>query len=120
MSGERRDSGHSPAIKHLGHSWVRHQAGRVILWLLGALAGLAAIVGYWYLDTRGYLDRIAIPGFVKDKLPQAGDTTRPVYRWRDDQGRVQITDQPPAGRPYEEVIYRQDANVIPSAPDKNR
>jgi hypothetical protein len=42
--------------------------------------------------------------------------TGPLYRWRDDQGRIQVTDKPPKGRPYEEVRYRADANVMPGAP----
>lgn len=28
---------------------------------------------------------------------------RPLYRWRDDAGVVQLTDTPPKGRPYEAV-----------------
>jgi len=99
---------------------ANRQAGRVILWLLGAIAGVAAIAGYWYLDTRGYLEEVPLPEFVKDKLPSENQTTKPLYRWRDDQGRVHVSDQPPQGRPYEAVVYPKDANVIPSQPDPDK
>ena len=49
-------------------------------------------------------------------LPGLPEYTGPLYRWRDDQGRMQVTDKPPKGRPYEEVRYRADANVTPGAP----
>jgi hypothetical protein len=99
---------------------LQRQTGRVILWLLGTVAGVAAIAGYWYLDTRGYLDRVPLPEFVKDILPTQKSATKPLYRWRDDQGQVHISDQPPPGRPYETVAYPKEANVIPADPDKPR
>ncbi|AKC87243.1 DUF4124 domain-containing protein [Pseudoxanthomonas suwonensis] len=34
---------------------------------------------------------------------EAEDALRPLYRWRDDAGHLQITDTPPKGRPYERV-----------------
>lgn len=37
-----------------------------------------------------------------------------VYRWRDKQGRMVVSDKPPAdGTPYETVQYHRDTNVIP-------
>lgn len=113
-------AGFVPGRANIVHRLDCDQSGRVILWLLGAIVGALAIVGYWYLDTRGYLDRISLPDSLKESVPQTRNTTRPVYRWHDDQGRLQITDQPPVGRPFEEVTYRKDANVIPSEPDKTR
>ncbi len=43
-------------------------------------------------------------------------TTR-VYKWRDADGVMQITDEPPPeGTKFEELEYQNDANVIPSVP----
>ncbi|MDS4031169.1 MAG: DUF4124 domain-containing protein [Candidatus Contendobacter sp.] len=86
----------------------RRQAGRawpwVVLLVLGAVGG-ALFYGY----TRPQ----AVPAWARGWLPDPPGQTRPLYRWRDAQGRVQITDQPPKDRPYEEVRYRADANVMP-------
>lgn len=87
----------------------RRQAGRAWLWVvllvLGALGG-ALFYGY----TRPQ----AVPPWARGWLPDPPGQTRLLYRWRDVQGRVQITDQPPKDRPYEEVRYRADANVVPA------
>ena len=37
-----------------------------------------------------------------------------VYRWRDAAGVLQLTDQPPKDRPFEEVRVNPDTNVVPS------
>jgi hypothetical protein len=43
-------------------------------------------------------------------------TTR-VYKWRDADGVVQITDEPPPeGTKFEKLEYQNDANVVPSVP----
>ena len=43
-------------------------------------------------------------------------TTR-VYKWRDADGVVQITDEPPQeGTKFEKLEYQNDANVVPSVP----
>jgi hypothetical protein len=43
-------------------------------------------------------------------------TTR-VYKWRDADGVMQITDEPPPeGTNFEELEYQNDANVVPSVP----
>ena len=45
-------------------------------------------------------------------------TTR-VYKWRDADGVVQITDEPPPeGTEFEKLEYQNDANVVPSVPRK--
>ncbi|NJM11443.1 MAG: DUF4124 domain-containing protein [Synechococcaceae cyanobacterium SM1_2_3] len=54
-----------------------------------------------------------VPAWAREWLPGLPKYTLPLYRWRDEQGRVQITDQPPQNRPFEEVQYRADANVVP-------
>jgi len=52
---------------------------------------------------------------------QARDEARakenpPLYQWRDAQGQLQISDQPPKDRPYEIKRYDPNANVIPVLP----
>ena len=77
------------------------------LWLvLGALVG---IVLYEYAAPQ------QVPTWVRSWLPSLPEHTGTLYRWRDDQGRMQITDKPPKNRPYEEVHYRSDTNVLPGA-----
>ncbi len=52
---------------------------------------------------------------VRDAL----GTTR-VYKWRDAEGTVQITDEPPPeGTKFEILEYQNDANVVPSVPVRN-
>ncbi|GAB3508974.1 DUF4124 domain-containing protein [Pseudoxanthomonas daejeonensis] len=41
----------------------------------------------------------------------AEDAQRPLYRWRDDAGSLQITDTPPKGRPFERIA-REPASGI--------
>jgi len=85
-----------------------------VKWYAAAAAGalLAAALVYW-LDYRD-----ARPG--RSAAPVAPDTAQDqapaLYRWRDDQGVLQITDRPPSGRPYERVRLREDQNVVPMAP----
>lgn len=51
--------------------------------------------------------------------PAAGVTT--VYKWRDEQGNWQITDEPPAGGvDYERLQYASDTNVMPLVPDDEK
>ncbi len=71
------------------------------------LAGGAAWV--WY-QAPEYL-----PPVLRVKNPQSIDYAPTVYRWKDDQGRTQLTDAPPAdGRPYEPVVIDPKTNVVPS------
>lgn len=46
--------------------------------------------------------------------PNSQDYMPEVYRWRDAQGRVQITDTPPVDRPYETVRIDPNRNLIPA------
>ena len=75
-------------------------------WLI-ALIALGGVIAYWYATPQ------QTPAWIRSWLPGLPEYTGPVYRWRDDQGRLQVTDQPPWNRPYETVQYRSDANVMP-------
>ncbi len=88
-------------------SW--RQTGRVLPWVV--LLVLGALGGALFY---GYTTPQAVPAWARGWLPNPPGHTRLLYRWRDAQGRTQITDQPPKDRPYEEVRYRADANVVPS------
>ncbi len=71
-----------------------------------------------------YRNPIAVSELVND-TPLEGvvrstlGTTR-VYKWRDAEGTVHITDEPPPeGTKFEQLEYQNDANVVPSVPIKN-
>ncbi len=87
----------------------QRQFGRVPLWLLFGLGLLGGLVLYWYTTPQD------VPRWARKWLPLPGlpDYTGPLYRWRDDRGREQITDKPPKNRPYETQLYRSNANVAP-------
>lgn len=70
------------------------------------LAGLAAGAGLaWGLgrDQTPHRSPDARLRAERAAAAQAEDTLRPLFRWRDDAGVLQITDQPPKGRPYERI-----------------
>jgi hypothetical protein len=63
----------------------------------------------------------SLPSFVKDHVPASPEANPPLYRWRDDQGRVHVTDRPPEdGRPYETLRFNPDTNVVPSLDGRPR
>lgn len=48
-------------------------------------------------------------------LPPAAETSPKLYRWTDANGRVNVSDRPPAdGTAYETVQYDPDVNVLPA------
>ncbi len=72
------------------------------------IAGVLGLGGYWYVNPH------SAPSLVRSYFPQG-----PVrlYKWQDEHGQVQYSNQPPApGVRYELVDYWEDANVIPSQP----
>ncbi len=76
--------------------------------LAGGVA--AGAIGWWTLGHPGYET-----GEQKLARAQAAqEAAEPkLYRWRDRNGVLQITDQPPKGRKYEVISPREDVNVIP-------
>lgn len=70
-----------------------------------------------------YLWRTLAPETVPPALAPLLEVPGPVaapardpllYKWRDDKGQWNITDQPPADRPYEAVKVDPNTNVLPS------
>ena len=71
--------------------------------LSGALLiGAALGVGVWWWSTREDRERERVER--ERQATAAAEAARPVlYRWRDAQGRLQVTADPPKGRRYEKV-----------------
>ena len=78
----------------------------------GVLLGVG--VGWWTLGHPGYETDAQFQARVQ-KVEKAAEPV--LYRWRNAEGVLQVTDQPPHGRKYERVKMREDVNVIPMAPD---
>ena len=76
--------------------------------LAGVVAGGAA--GWWWLGHPGYE---TTQQRQQRAAAQAEAAEPKVYRWRDAQGVLHISDTPPTGRKYEKVELREDVNVIP-------
>lgn len=82
----------------------------LLLFLLLLLAGAAFFVGWRYFPEH-------LPESVTRQLPPSPTANPPLYKWRDDQGRWQITDTPPTDRAYEAVRVDPDTNVLPAGVD---
>lgn len=88
--------------------------GRALL-LLALIA--AALWAWWTYAPE------SVPTVVREQLPVPAPAPEPMlYKWKDDQGRWNVTDQPPAGRPYEAVRVDPDTNVLPAGvqPEQDR
>jgi len=109
---------------------------RAVAWLLLVLlvgaAGLLAllrwqpqsvpswVLGYVPTELAKAVAQSPAPGAnpAATATPAKSDPNDPngpaIYAWKDDQGRWNYTDEPPAGRAYETRQYRQDVNVVPA------
>ena len=82
-------------------------------WLV-ALLTLCALA-WWTFGHPGYETREQRMARVEAQ-EQAAEEARPkLYRWRDRNGNLQLTDTPPKGRKYELVDLQahENENVIP-------
>lgn len=84
------------------------------------LALIAAALWAWWTYAPD-----SVPVVVRQQLSPivAAPATNPVlYKWKDDQGHWNVSDQPPEGRPYETVTIDPDTNVLPSgvAPEQDQ
>jgi hypothetical protein len=58
-----------------------------------------------------------LPAPILERLPRSPEAMPVVYRYRDEAGRVVVSDRPPRdGRPYEVLEYHPERNVVPSRP----
>jgi hypothetical protein len=79
-----------------------------LLGLLVALALLAGIAAWlWYRAPEH------LPLELRRDNPHSRDYAPKIYRWKDAAGRTQLTDSPPADRPYETIRIDPDTNVVP-------
>lgn len=80
---------------------------RLLGWLLALLALAAA---WWYYAPQ------SLPAALRQAAPaspNARSATPTLYKWRDAQGRLNVTDEPPKDRAYEAVQYDPNTNVVP-------
>ena len=86
--------------------------------VVAVVAGLAlgAGIGWWKLGHPGYETADQAQARAV-KAQAASEAAKPkLYRWRDSNGVLQLTDKPPKHRKSEVVTMREDINVIPMSP----
>lgn len=83
----------------------------VLLMILAALLAAGAV--WWYFAPA------SMPPWLARSVPASPKLGPPLYKWRDDNGRLHVTDKPPADRAYETVRYDPNANVVPGGSSKN-
>ncbi len=88
--------------------------GRAGVLFLVLLAILAAGGAWWYFAPQ------SMPGWLARSVPAPPSLGPPLYKWRDAQGRLHVTDKPPTDRPYETVRYDPKTNVVPSVVPEGR
>ena len=82
---------------------------QVLLGVLFTLIALAAVAGYvWRYSPE------TLPLEWRRDNPHSRDYSPAVYRWKDDQGVVQLTDEPPTDRPYETIRIDPNQNIVPT------
>lgn len=97
---------------------VRAQSGVGFGKLLLLLALIGTAIWAWWTYAPD-----SVPAVLREQLPVAVPAASPVlYKWKDAQGRWNVTDQPPAGRPYEIVRVDPNTNVLPAGvpPEQDR
>ena len=79
--------------------------------LYGVLATLAVqgAIGVWFW----FANPDALPEEWRRANPQSRGYMPVLYRWRDEGGATQITDTPPADRPYEAIRVEPGQNTVP-------
>ena len=86
-------------------------------WAVVTGLAVGGAIGWWQLGHPGWqtLDQkvaAAEKTAAADKNGRNGGEPA-LYRWRDRDGVLQVTDKPPKGRKYEKVKIRADQNIIP-------
>ena len=88
----------------------RHGAhGRASAYLMTLVALVAALAAWWYFAPA------SMPAWLARSVPASPTLGPPLYKWRDDKGRLHVTDAPPADRAYETVRFDPNTNVVPGA-----
>ena len=55
-----------------------------------------------------------LPKEWRERNRHSPDYAPPLYRWKDAQGRVHITDTPPKDRPHETIRLDPKQNIVPT------
>ena len=75
------------------------------------LLALSVAGGYLYLNPDVWQP------WVKGTPLEPAPTTTRLYKWQDEDGQWQISDEPPTGEISSEILeYRSDTNIVPSIP----
>jgi hypothetical protein len=86
-------------------------------WALAAGVAVGGAVAWWQLGHPGWQtmdQKVAAAEQADAAAKNARHAAEPaLYRWRDANGVLQLTDKPPKGRKYEKVRIREDQNIIP-------
>jgi hypothetical protein len=81
-----------------------------LVWALLAIALIGGIYLYQNPELREQVEDLSSRAGLSKK-------TAIVYKWQNNQGEWQLTDQPPPeGVEYETLNYREDVNVLPLPP----
>lgn len=90
---------------------MRTRGGRGRWWPLAVMVLAVSGWAWWYYAPA------TLPDPVRAYLPTSAvaPAHNPVlYKWKDAQGRWNVTDTPPVGREYESVRVDPDTNVLPA------
>jgi hypothetical protein len=85
---------------------ARGRGNILVMILLAVIAGACT----WCYFAPG-----SMPGWLARTLPASPSLGPPMYKWRDEKGRLHVTDRPPADRPYETLRYDPNTNVVPGS-----
>jgi hypothetical protein len=91
----------------------RDTRGRASAYFMTFVALVAALAAWWYFAPA------SMPAWLARSVPASPKLGPPLYKWRDDKGRLHVTDAPPTDRPYETVRYDPNTNVVPGASTKH-
>jgi uncharacterized protein DUF4124 len=88
---------------------TRHGAhGRASVYFMTLVALVAAVAAWWYFAPA------SMPAWLARSVPASPKLGPALYKWRDDKGRLHVTDAPPTDRQYERVRYDPNTNVVPA------
>lgn len=81
----------------------------------GVLVALAIGGGYAWYQRSPQPDRTSAPAqFPAASDPGQDDRAPVLYKWQDDGGVWNYTDQPPADRPFERITGTPNVNSVPT------
>ena len=71
--------------------------------LLAMLLAIASAAAAWWWYTSEMPRRERERAIAAEAAAKQAERADSLYRWRDDAGQLQITQEPPAGRKYERI-----------------